>query len=101
MKIVQAHLHIDRSQGSSVPNIPHCAIAVLEKSGIGESFLNQDRHDRGILILHQTDLPSLQEVLEEQPWFGTKDQLPMVQFFADYLSKHPEQDCFCFVVSDS
>lgn len=100
MKILPANLQWDQSKGTDVPRISHCAIALLERSGIGESFLN-DNHDRGILILHQEDLPSLQEVLDEEPWFGTKDQLPIVQFFADFIAQRKEQRSFCFMVTDS
>lgn len=100
MKIYPANLQLDRSHESVLPHIPHCAIALLEKSGIGEAFLNQD-HSGGILILEQADLPSLQDVLDEEPWFGTKDQMPMVKYFADLLAQKPEQKNFYFMVMDS
>lgn len=97
MKISTANFQWDRSKSESIPGIPHCAIAVLQKSGIGEAYLNIESHDQGIYILHQEDLPSLQEVLDGEPWFGTKDLMPLVQFFADYLAKNKDQRSFCFV----
>lgn len=101
MKIYTASVNWNSPEGSTIPEIPHCAISILEKSGIGEAFLNLERHERGVLILHREDLPSLEEVLDGEPWFGSKEQLPMVQFFADFLLKYPEQRTFCFIVSDS
>lgn len=101
MKIAEATFQWDRAKTVNLPGIPHCAIAVLQKSGIGEAYLNSENHDQGIYILHQEDLPSLEEVLDGEPWFGTKDLLPMVKFFADILAKNKDKRTFCFVAIES
>lgn len=100
MRIFPANVNWNSPVGSSIPEIPHCAISVLEKSGIGEAFLNLERHERGVYIIGQEELPSLEDVLEGEPWFGSKEMLPMVQFFKDYVTAHPEQRTFCFIVND-
>jgi hypothetical protein len=101
MRIFPANVNWENPVGSMIQHIPHCAISVLEKSGIGEAFLNLERHERGVYIIGQEELPSLEEVLEGEPWFGSKEQLPMVEFFRDYLVAHPAQRTFCFIVNDS
>lgn len=101
MRIFPANVNWGNPVGSSILHIPHCAISVLEKSGIGEAFLNLERHERGVYIIGQEELPSLEDVLDGEPWFGSKEQLPMVQFFRDYMAEHPAQRTFCFIVNDS
>lgn len=100
MDIFPADLRWDRSKGTQVPKIPHCAIAILERSGIGEALLNQD-HTRGIYILEKTCIEGLQEVLDGEPWSGTKDQLPLVKALLDYIEQHPDQRMYCFMVTES